>query len=480
MRLKRHTFGLLRPAKTRIAVTGMQASGKSVLLTALLDNLRNCSPAAQNGFKLGNNASVRKFEFVPRGSKAFPEFPFERHRSELCRAEAPEWPEKDTAITTRTCCFELVRNGKARKITWEVLDFPGDRLADGGMYKASYEDWSDSVLAHVQGNRLYAEKAQAFLDALGTAETPEDLVREYKLFLGRALLAWGYCVTPSMFRLDADGVQPEIRKNDRGEPVYGERTVREWAASRPCGLDPQSEFAPLSAEARKRLPRVAKMFAKGYKRYRRKIVKPLFDWLTEADSLVYTVDVLEILMAGTHRYNDELRGIGSLLSVCPCRKAGWRQKCADLLKTGILGGVFFWPGRLSKLAFVATKQDLIHPDDVSRYKHLLKRLVGTFARDCDLAEDRKRTFTVASVAATEVRDGKLCGRPVFDASGRALRPGESDLREMTPDRLPEEWPREKSGEFNIIEVHPQPPHLLNQAPPQTNLEKLADFLLGIQ
>ena len=74
---------------------------------------------------------------------------------------------------------------------------------------------------------------------VGRSLTEEQVVRQYKLTLANFQLNYKPLVTPSVFALDLEGRLPT-----RGTPL-------QMAEQRLCGLSADTQFAPLSAAARR-------------------------------------------------------------------------------------------------------------------------------------------------------------------------------------------------------------------------------------
>ena len=136
------------------------------------------------------------------------------------------------------------------------------------------------------------------------------------------------------------------------------------------------------------------------------------------------------------------------------------------------------PGWISRIAFVAPKADLVHPEDRNRLKHLLKQMVERDARDCDGI--KFEFFNVAAVRATEAVPGAearrlLTGSTMLDADGKPIDPGER--QKFIVSALPDEWPRQwQVGDYVFPSVYPQIPARRGCPPDHIGLDEVFNFL----
>jgi predicted YcjX-like family ATPase len=349
----------------------------------------------------------------------------------------------------------------------ELVDFPGERVADFLMAGRDYQAWSDLLLSHIQLDPAYGELAREFFAELAKASGDElRLLKAYKLFLGRALRRH-YCrvVSPSHFLLDGYGHRPEAGG-----------TPETWACERFCGRGPGEEFAPLSQEMRSRSPELTRRFAGHYREYRQKVVEPLLDWLADADQLLLFLDIPGILMGGPSMYNDELMVVQRVLELCERRGGSWR----DIWQVGLVGWLLFRPSRIRRVGVVATKADLVATNrDVDHLENLAREMTYKRLRGLKLAG--YEFFSCAAAASTKRSDNRrpsLTGRLVFDEAGRLLPRELSQPVEFAPSRVPERWPRDDEwGEFSFPEVYPQFSSRRDAPPRQEGLDRILRFIL---
>ena len=469
----------------RIAVTGIANSGKTVFLTSLLWQLHEFEDA---NFFLENNVKISGFREVRRNST----FPFYKFQDAM--AKQGEWPRKTKDV--HQYVGEFKRSDRARKQRVEFLDFPGERIADAAI--AGYDDfgdWSDHMFDYFESDSGYRKAAHEFrreselvlsehesryrseaengnrhprqglkrirhqirkgLDDVlsrrhgGCDHLRRQIVHGYRRVLARYALDCKPLISPSVFLLD--------RQGDAARPAPPDVL----AEKRVCGLDASSEFAPLPKHLRETHPGLVREMQAHYQRYRRELVRPLFQNLADSQSMIVLVDIPSLLLGGVDRYNDN------------------RQIVLDLFETmqggssigSLLKQLRFWSPALQRIAFVATKADLVRKSDLraGRLKSLLRSMNR---RAKGLFPDAKMEWFDCSVciSTTQTEDDMLRGVPIQENPKRLPMEFEVSL-------LPEEWPSDWNRESYLFpSVFPHPPRNYQTPPRHRNLDAIFDFV----
>ena len=453
--------------RKRIAITGIANSGKTVFLTSLLWQLHEFADA---NFFLGNGVKITGFREVRRNST----FPFYKFQDAM--AKQGEWPRKTEDV--HQYVGEFKRSDRSRKQRMEFLDFPGERIADAAI--AGYDDfgdWSDHMFDHFESDSGYREAAHEYRreselvlsepenrsrsgirevlgDVLsrrqgGCDHLRDQIVRGYRKVLARYALDCKPLISPSVFLLDCQGKVAEPALPD----VLAEERL--------CGLDASSEFAPLPKHLRETHPRLVREMQAHYQRYRKELVRPLFQNLADSQSMIVLVDIPSLLLGGVDRYNDN------------------RQIVLDLFETiqgdssigSLLRQLRFWSPALQRIAFVATKADLVRKSDLKagRLKSLL-RSMNRKVRD-SLPDAKVEWFDCSvCISTTQMDDDKLRGVPV-EGNPKRLR------MEFPVSPLPEEWPSDWNREsYQFPSVFPHPPRNYQTPPRHRNLDTVFDFV----
>lgn len=447
----------------KISLTGIAGGGKTVFLTALLWHLMEID----SGQLFPVREGFCHFREGPVRGKGCAPFPLDRHRDALARRGI--WPEKTVDCHRYSCEIDRggspsllgrLRRGLAlsrRKL--DFFDFPGERIADGAI--ASFDDyghWSDHMLDHFRSHSDYAEALAPYFRLLQELESgdggPEPLERialTYRETLARLIHGYRPLIAPSIFLLD--------EKGGRAPKV----SVDELARTRLCGLE-GAPFAPLPPSVRARLSG-AEAMAAHYGAYRAEMILPLFREIGTSEALIVLVDIPSILAGGVGRYNDNRQIILDLFDVLrPDSSLGariWR-----LLTLG--------RGSLKKVAFVASKADLVDPEDIAsgRLESLLRQM--TSRARAMLPEARFGWFAASAVRSTRCggAPGRLIGRLAYGNPERLEK-------EFDVPPLPETWPDDwQAGTYPFQAVYPDVPRNLQNPPPHLGLDRIIRFLLS--
>ena len=447
----------------RIAVTGIQGGGKTVFLTSLLWQLIEFADA---DFHFGGGARIEGFREVRQvpdaGNDAFETFPLESYRDALSRNG--RWPRKTTDCARYVCEYRRSdRRGislrRLAKLQWssrqrlELFDFPGERIADAAIAAfADYAAWSDHILGHFESHGDYREATADFLQTVKADAAPAaEIVLAYKRALGRLIVGYKPLVSPSVFLLDPSG------------DAASAASPEELAATRLAGLSEDEQFAPLPAAVRQGRGDLASAMAERYRRYRRRLVLPVFEQIGRSDGLVVLVDIPSLLMGGVGRYNDNRQILLDLFDAL----RGDESMVGQLLRL-----LQFWRGGPSRVALVATKADMVHPDDVEsgRLESLLKQMTGR-ARQM-LPDVTFEWFVCSACRSTRRADapGRIIGQLTYDNPERRTM-------EFAVSSLPETWPGDwQPGQFRFHRVEPQAPRNLQVPPAQLGLDRIFEFL----
>ena len=127
-----------RRKRMRIVVLGSKNSGKTVFLTAVASNLLN---HRKEHFRL-NEWEANFEEGMLHGlDKKIPDFPYLQYREGFAK-DNPEWPEKTThEMRVLRLPLAFRKEGcKQRDLLIELLDLPGERIADLTMAGKSYRE----------------------------------------------------------------------------------------------------------------------------------------------------------------------------------------------------------------------------------------------------------------------------------------------------------------------------------------------------
>ena len=225
---------VIQRQRIRVGVIGMYQSGKTVLLTSLINHLRNHKPEC---LSLGTgDAEIGFLEDGLGLNKGFDKFRYPDYRHLLGNES---WPSKTLACSQYHCRVALRQQGKrVRRIDLTLTDMAGERLADLSMAGCDYAQWSDATLA-LLNTQEYSRHAAEYLELLERPDaTMDQILTSYRRVLAELILHFLPVVSPSTFLLDQDGkyaVEPNAAVKPNADSLVAKRV---------SGLDAAHQFAP--------------------------------------------------------------------------------------------------------------------------------------------------------------------------------------------------------------------------------------------
>lgn len=442
-------FGLKGIKTTRVAVTGIAGGGKTVFLTSCLSQLAESDQAEHF---LGGAVKLKSFYEPVHSNDGNINFPFERYRRLM--AAGGSWPDKTVDCFRYQCEFER-SDWHFFKQRLSFYDFPGERIADAAIAAISdYHEWSEHILTYYKQHPDYEGVVSEYFDMLKTGEVSEaGVIKKYELTLARLILGYKPLISPSCFLLGTDG--------SKAKPG----TAEQIAGSRYSGLDEQCRFAPLPRDLCRSHPEMAANMRRNYRLYRRQVVLPVFKELGKSDCLVVLVDIPSLLAGGVGRYNDNRQILMDLADAMrPDTSIG-----AKLLNT-----LKFWRPKLKKVAFVASKADLVSGEDVNNgnLESLLHQMTVRGAKG--MPDVESKWFVCSGCCSTRPgsKPGLLIGKLTHN------NPDGKEI-EFEVSRLPQTWPPQwDSGDYRFYKVYPQASQNIQIPPKSFGLDGILKFILG--
>ncbi len=437
--------------RVRLAVTGLSRAGKTVFLTSLVANLLAAGQGARTlpALEAAAGGRLRGARLVPAETQATPRFDATGHLLALA-ADPPRWPERTEDLSTLEIALELDPRslfGQARaifagprRVTLELLDYPGEWLLDLPMLSQSWPDWSRATLARLRrGKRSEAAAAfLAFVDALPpNAPAEESLARQGFALYRDALRA---CRDRLGFRF----LQP-------GRVL----------APGPRGEAPLLWFFPLPNPDGGGL---AELLARRHAAYLADQRDSFFDpFFRRFHRQAVLVDALGALHAGEEAFDDTAEALAAV---------------AGSLRGGI--GLFdLLTGQgVRRVAFAATKADHVPTRAREALTGLLGDLVGRdTAGPLDAATS---VHAIAAIRCTEDAVAQLEGRPFAAVRGVLLDGGRSAT--VYPGEVPPRRPAPDFWDHAFFEMPVfQPPRLAGDGGagiPHLGLDALLAALIG--
>ena len=368
---------LLTNKKIKLGVTGFSRTGKTVFIGSLTQALltadswksrRGQGPLSQFApFELGifNCASIRDDVHSD-----LPQFPFRKVRDCLIDKEA-NWPIPTDDISHLVLDLDYLSKGKIwdseEKIQLELIDYPGEWLADLPMLVQSYDDWSDDIL----------------IRAIKTPRTD-----------------WSKDYFEEISRIEADQDDEEVL--ERLSDLWGEylqlATSNGFVFNQPGRLlrpgnmrnSPVLRMAPLPEELRH--GRLGKKLKSRFEDYNKKVVKPFYkNYFSTIDRQIVLIDILRTLELGEAAYNELIDALRLVLKSFHYGK----------------GSILDWlkGNNATHVLFASTKADHVTRGDRANLEQMLRKIIRHIDDDNQFKSSVKNydVMEIASVKASEDR-----------------------------------------------------------------------------
>jgi len=455
----------------RLGVTGLSKSGKTVFLTALVQNLINSGAvgkAALPVFRVHAEGRLTKALLQPQPDDAVPRFAFEDHVAALTGADR-HWPESTRRISELRLTIEFESQvgwrGGPSTVTLDIVDYPGEWLLDLPLLTKSYTEWSRETWATstLPGR---SQLATDWHDCVATldpqARASEDKARRSAELFTHYLRACRNdrfalsTLPPGRFLMPGDM---------EGSPAL---------TFSPLKLDSDAEFGRAS---------LAAMMERRYESYKSHVVRPFFrDHFARLDRQIVLVDALSALNSGPAAVRDLEVALGDVL-------AAFRAGRSHLLSH------IFRP-RIDRILFAATKADHLHHTSHDRLEAILRLVTARAIARAEAVGAKVDVIALAAVRAT--REARIRhGRDVLDAivgtplAGEVIA-GETFDGVTEAAIFPGELPNEPSlvfsddalimasgeADYRFVRFRPPAPPGPAQPLPHIRLDRALEFLIG--
>ncbi len=428
----------------KIGILGDASSGKTVFLTSLLWNLEEGKLRLGATHEPPTDVKIHKLDdphaFDYAGSKR------------KCK-NSNKWPAKTTSEYSIAACSYKPHTLFPRDLTF--VDIPGERMADLLIWQChDYAEWSAAMIQSWRESDTLSTCMQAYVELLNHPQArKEELAREYKKGMREMLRNYIPQISPSTLFFN-DGRLEKMADID-DDAWLEKRSI--WRHG-----DAACDFFPLPPEWEESASELYISCWRNFNLYKKTIIKPLFSQIGSCDHFIICIDVLGILALSPGAFlktKEELEHFFTKIT-----PGFW----GDLLNR--LGG------NLPRIAFVATKSDLVYGDNLQHLRNLLEDLVKRFVTE-------KITFgyfTCTAWTSTKEGQGKARNQAIVsilkeDENG-TLRKSEEVLR-CPP--LPAEWPDDWDGAEYARLTMDMLPSVINANPPrQTGIDAILNFITG--
>jgi predicted YcjX-like family ATPase len=467
----------MRGRGLRLGVTGLSRSGKTVFITALVQQLTALADAAAEGrknplpvFRLAAERRLLSGRLEPQPDDQVARFAFEEHVAALTGADR-QWPQSTRQISELRLRLDYERPGGHGSgplpFGIDIVDYPGEWLLDLPLLEKSYAQWSRETLAAsaTAARANLAAEWRGFSIGLDPS-APEDEAqarRAAELFTAYLRAA----------RSDAHALS----------------TLPPGRFLMPGDLEgsPALTFAPLPLPEGGEIARgtLASMMERRYEAYKTYVVRPFFrDHFARLDRQIVLVDALAALNAGPAALRDLQHALEEVL-------AAFRVGRSTLLSR------LFRP-RIDKILVAATKADHLHHTSHDRLEAILRLLTARAIARSEFSGAIVDVIALGAIRATReaaVRRGRetidaIVGTPlagetldgqVFDGeTDAAIFPGQlpSDPREA----FRGDAPSGADAEYRFLRFRPPPPAFDPDGKPlpapHIRLDRACQFLFG--
>jgi len=458
--------GIVSPS-LRLGVTGLSRAGKTVFITAFVHNLIHGGRLPMLDAQKSGRLTKAYLEHQP--DDTVPRFQYEDHIAPL--VDERIWPESTRAISELRLTVEFEsasawnRLFSRGKLSFDIVDYPGEWLLDLPLLGKSYAEFSAEAL------ELATLPARADLSAEWRALTegadpdqPADEMTARRLF-------------------EAFSAYLKACKADH----RALSTLPPGRFLMPGDLDgsPALTFAPLKPAGKAKNGSLHAMMERRYEAYKTHVVRPFFrEHIARLDRQIVLVDAMQAMNAGAEAVADLERSITEILSC-------FRQGRGNLL-TGLFSH------RIDRILIAATKADHIHHESHDRLQAIVRRLADRAIARADFSGAAVDVLAMAAVRATRegtVKQGKetlpvIIGTPLAgETIGGETFNGEAETA-VFPGDLPEkpgqlfQAMEQQSPEAPIRFVRFRPPRLERTAEgvtlslPHIRLDRALQFLIG--
>jgi len=355
----------------RLGVTGLSRAGKTIFITALVDNLIEggrlplFSPLAE-----GRLIAARLAE---QPDDAVPRFAYEKHLADLTGPD-PRWPDSTRRISQLRLELKFSSNAWHAGFTGpqtfnlDIVDYPGEWLLDLPLLGKTFAEWSADEFAAAETPPRDA-LARDWLAATAAADPLAEAGEPAAEALAKAFTAY-------LLACRAD--------------EHALSTLPPGRFLMPGDLEgsPALTFAPLpDPDGPVRSSTLYAMLERRFEAYKSVVIRPFFrDHFARLDRQVVLVDALAALNAGPRAMADLEAALADILRA-------FRPGALNLVTN-------VFARRIDRILFAATKADHLHHTAHDRLEAILGRLVASAAARAKFAGAETRSLALAAIRAT--------------------------------------------------------------------------------
>ncbi len=425
-----------RPVSTtKIAITGLSRSGKTIFITSLIDQLLLQKKITSiTSRKQPFNVTIKSPTTLIKR--------FDYYSLKKIIKEYHQWPDGTDDITSTILEFEtksrysFLSNSKFRI---ELIDYPGEWILDIAMMDLSYEQWSEKTINWMKNIdedivKEYLSRIHELSDNSKGKEIENKIHQQYSDMLAFLKNNHYSNLTPGRFLMPSD-----------------------------LAHDPILCFAPINPSSSS----LHQVFKERYEYYLENIVKKIqLEHFRGFDRQVVLIDIIEALQNGYSCYADMVDGLRSMMSLYDHRKKFFLAQ--------------WFSSAIKKVIFVATKADLITVSQHNNYQALLNEMVDNIRKKLDVDHIVTDTRIISSVKCTETVLREHEGKTLSCIQGISAKENKKVV--LYPGEMPHSFPSPQEWDvkaYNYEMFLPANISYNDNIPfDHINMDKVIDSLIG--
>ncbi|OMH34062.1 hypothetical protein BGP75_13145 [Motiliproteus sp. MSK22-1] len=442
----------------RLAVTGLSQSGKTVFITALVDQLlQSHESRALPFFHACNDSRILAVKQLNADTDT-PQFPYQQGLQAL-NNEPPGWPASTCDLSSVRLAIRYRPRSRLHRLVSEsatlyldIIDYPGEWLLDLPLLQLSYREWSQQQreLLGKEPRKSLAVKwleAVSSFDSCGIADESriKALSEQYRGLLSsfREQSQKLSLIQPGRFILPGSLEGSELLYFF--PLVIGDETTTD---KYPSGTN-------------------AELLERRYNAYRDQVVERFYqEHFSHFDRQVVLVDCLKTLNQGQACFDDMQLAITQILHSFNYGRAGFLRR-------------LFSP-RIDRVLFASTKADHITANQHHNLERFLELVVDEAKREILFEGIETRSMALSAFRSTETAEAMVDGQKLSCLKG--FRKGNHEPVALFPGEVPTELPGEKdwsAERFNFIDfAPPRLAQIKGKAASHIRLDQALEFLVG--
>ena len=366
--------------RIRIAVVGAQECGKTIFLESLVNHLikADFGDFGNEKWGLSSGAEIISETLSPRPPKGMELFDSVRYKKiyDALFGKRDGKPFDKGSVppsTLKTYLLQMMvplartkaKSGevKSKKFLLEVLDVPGERVADFAMFRRSYEGWCREL---TRASRMVAGGTSPFdryMAKVSRASNVDEIKDAFFEFVRNRHVCNSTMIYPSSILLTLSGGKT-AKQADAAE--LKRESIPFFKGDGFFAPLPEAFFHDKTKKG------IVKAFSKAYKQYCSDSgLNEVCGWLETANKVYYLLDVFSILMSGKEREDDMRSHIRETLKVFGHREGNIVSRVCN----GIVD--ILMRSRASEIYLVGTQIDRASKSQRNNIKKLLNNEFGS-------------------------------------------------------------------------------------------------------